>query len=298
MDVRRLLTLRGRRTAVPRATMEVAFDGRAGEIVIRDRGGFQTRNPSTAHLFVEAFHAVRDRMRRSFSIDVFTGDCLAEPPSRPHFAYCAGSDQPQTIRIPDFVFWGWPEAGIDDYEATRLAILEASRLPPEDPRLFWIGNPKTHPTRERFLQLAAADARIHAAGLQWGTTTAAPESRRLQAQGAAFVSLADHCRYRYLIDLQGVGYSGRVKLLLFAGRPLFLQHRRWREFFYDDLVPFEHFIPVAEDLSDLSSRLDWAEAHPEQARRIAEQGRDFACERLCRRHAVEQLGRRLLELGA
>jgi hypothetical protein len=277
--------------------MVLSFDAPSGEIGVRDRGGFQSRNASTAHLLVEAVHAVRNRLRRSFSVDVHTGDALTEPPAGRHLAYCAAADQPQTIMIPDFVFWGWPEAGIDDYEATRLAILEASRRPAEDPRLFWIGNPQTHPTRQRFLELSAGDPRIHAAGLQWQAATAGPDSRRLQTQGAAFVSLVDHCRYRYLIDLQGVGYSGRVKLLLFAGRPLFLQERRWREFFYDDLVPFEHYIPVREDLSDLSARIDWAEANPAHARRIAERGREFACANLCRSHAVERLGKVIVSLG-
>lgn len=294
--IRRLLSLR-RRSPVPRAAMELSFDARRREIAVRDRGGFQTRNVSTAHMLIEASHAVREGLERSFSIGVHTGDALLDPPATPHLAYCAAIDQPRTIMIPDFVFWGWPEAGIDDYEETRLAILEASRRPPEDPRLFWIGNPKTHPTRERFLELAAADNRIHAAGLQWANATTGAGSRRLQSHGATFVSLADHCRYRYLIDLQGVGYSGRVKLLLFAGRPLFLQSRRWREFFYDGLVPFEHFIPVQEDLGDLSAQIDWAESHPDHARRIAEQGREYACTHLCRHHALEQLGQTILSLG-
>lgn len=72
---------------------------------------------------------------------------------------------------------------------------------------------------------------------------------------------------------------------------------RRREFFYDGLVPFEHFIPVREDLSDLSAQIDWAESHPDHARRIAEQGRAFACAHLCRRHALEHLGRTILSLG-
>lgn len=276
--------------------MVLAFDARKREISISDRGGYHTRNPSTAHLLLEAAHAVRERLTRTFSVDIYTGDSLSNPPRRPHFAYCAALDQPQTIMIPDFIFWAWPEAGIDDYESTRLAILEASRREPADSRLFWIGNPKTHHSRERFLELAAKDERIYAAGLRWTDARAADGTHRLQTQGATFVSLADHCRYRYLIDLQGAGYSGRVKLLLFAGRPLFLQARRWREFFYDGLVPFEHYIPVKEDLSDLSDQIDWAEAHPEQARCIAKQGQDYACQHLCRTHALERLSRCLLQL--
>ena len=293
--IRRLLAIDHRRNRT-QANMAFSFDSRTREIGIHDRGGYQTRNVSTAHLLLEAAHAVREQLAKSFSVDIFTGDLLVDPPSRPHFAYCAAIEQPQTVMIPDFVFWGWPEAGIDDYEATRQAILQAARREPEDPRLFWIGNPKTHAIRERFLELAAHDGRIHAGGLRWTGSAAGQGSRRLQTEGAPFVSLADHCRYRYLIDLEGAGYSGRLKLLLFAGRPLFIQTRRWREFFFDRLVAFEHYIPVKEDLSDLSSQLDWAEANPQSAAAIARQGQEFAIGYLCRSHAIERLSQCLLAL--
>lgn len=294
--IRRLLPIAPLRNRT-QANMVFSFDSRTRGIEIQDRGGYETRNVSTAHLLLEAAHAVREQLAKTFSVDIFTGDLVVDLPSRQHFAYCAAIDQPQTVMIPDFVFWGWPGVGIDDYEATRQAILQAARREPEDPRLFWIGNPKTHAIRERFLELAANDGRIHAGGLRWTSGEAGQGSRRLQTEGAAFVSLADHCRYRYLIDLEGAGYSGRLKLLLFAGRPLFIQTRRWREFFFDGLVPFEHYIPVKEDLSDLSSQIDWAEANPQSAAAIARQGQEFAIGHLCRRHAIERLSQCLLALA-
>jgi hypothetical protein len=294
--IRRLLAMDPRRNRA-QANMVFSFDSRKRQSGIQDRGGYQTRNVSTAHLLLEAAHAVREKLRKTFSVDIYTGDLLLDPPSRRHFAYCAALDQPQTVMIPDFIFWGWPEAGVEDYEVTQQAILDAARREPEDPQLFWIGNPETHPIRERFLELAAGDSRIHAGGLRWTSGTAGQRTRRLQTEGAAFVSLADHCRYRYLIDLEGAGYSGRLKLLLFCGRPLFVQTRRWREFFFDALVPFEHYIPVKEDLSDLSSQIDWAEANPDSAAAIARQGQEFAIMHLCRRHAIERLSQCLLALA-
>jgi len=294
--IRRLLPIAARRNRT-QAILVLSFNSRTREIGIQDRGGYQTRNVSTACLLIEAAHAVREQLAKTFSVDIFTGDLVVDPPSRPHFAYCATIDQPQTVMIPDFVFWGWPEVGIDDFEATRHAILQAARREPEDPRLFWIGNPKTHAIRERFLELAANDARIHAGGLRWTSGATILGARRLQSEGAAFVSLPDHCRYRYLIDLGGVTYSARLKLLLFAGRPLFIQTRPWREFFFDGLVPFEHYIPVKEDLSDLSSQIDWAEANPQSAAAIARQGQEFAIGHLCRRHAIERLSQCLLALA-
>ena len=205
--IRRLHAMVHRRN-ISHANIVFSYDSRKREIDIRHRGGYQSRNVSTAHLLLEAAHAMRDQLVKSFSVEIFTGDSLADPPSQPHFAYCAALDQPQTVMIPDFVFWGRQEAGIDNFEATRHEILQASRREPEDPRLFWIGNPKTNPIRERFLELAATESRIHTGALQWMNITCEHGSQRLKTEGAAFVSLADHCRYRYLIDLEGAGYSG------------------------------------------------------------------------------------------
>ena len=39
--------------------------------------------------------------------------------------------------------------------------------------------------------------------------------------------------------------------------------------FYDRLVPWVHYVPVKEDLSDLKKQLDWAEAHPKHAKKIS-----------------------------
>ena len=54
-------------------------------------------------------------------------------------------------------------------------------------------------------------------------------------------------------------------------------------------MPFEHYIPVKEDLSDLIERLDWAEANPEEVQKIAENAQSFAREKLTRKAALSYL---------
>ena len=46
--------------------------------------------------------------------------------------------------------------------------------------------------------------------------------------------------YRYMIDVEGAGYSGRFKMLLHTKRVVLLQDRPWREWFFDDIEPFRH----------------------------------------------------------
>ncbi len=48
-----------------------------------------------------------------------------------------------------------------------------------------------------------------------------------------------------------------------------------KDYFHDRLIPWKHYVPVSEDLSDLKSKYDWAESHPHKAKRIADAGTQF-----------------------
>ena len=48
-----------------------------------------------------------------------------------------------------------------------------------------------------------------------------------------------------------------------------------KDWFYDDLTAWEHYVPVDLTLDDLHDKFLWAEAHPDEARRIARAGQDF-----------------------
>ncbi|TNE69525.1 MAG: lipopolysaccharide-modifying protein [Rhodobacteraceae bacterium] len=50
----------------------------------------------------------------------------------------------------------------------------------------------------------------------------------------------------------------------------------FRQWYYDQIVPFEHFVPVKSDLSDLAEKVDWVRSHDREAREIAEHGQAFA----------------------
>ncbi|PWV95749.1 glycosyl transferase family 90 [Hoeflea marina] len=203
------------------------------------------------------------------------------------------------IAVPDFSFWNWPEVGIDDYTRLIGEMAMAGDQPPADQRLFWIGNSATSPVRERLMEIALGDPRIHAIDITW-IKQEGPErwasDRRMDTQAAQYVSLPDHCRYRYLLDIEGIGYSARLKILLFSGRPVFIQDRPWKDFFFDWMEPFQHYIPVAGDLSDLGRQLDWAEAHPEECARIAANALEFAHRHLTREAAILHLRKVITDL--
>lgn len=56
---------------------------------------------------------------------------------------------------------------------------------------------------------------------------------------------------RYLFNFRGVAASFRLKHLFLCGSLVFHVGDEWQEFFYPQLKPWVHYIPVKQDLSDL-----------------------------------------------
>lgn len=84
-------------------------------------------------------------------------------------------------------------------------------------------------------------------------------------------------RSRLVFDIDGNGISGRYYKLL-ASRSAPLKQTLLREWHDDRLVPWVHYIPVSqgmEELPELVTYLTSTESGRENAREIAEQGRDW-----------------------
>ncbi|KAJ7062767.1 glycosyl transferase family 90-domain-containing protein [Mycena amicta] len=80
--------------------------------------------------------------------------------------------------------------------------------------------------------------------------------------------------YKYVLDVDGNAFSGRYLGLLTSGSLVF-KSTLFTEYFDQWLRPFEHYIPVRPDLSDLVERIEWARAHDAEARRIQKAGKEF-----------------------
>ena len=76
--------------------------------------------------------------------------------------------------------------------------------------------------------------------------------------------------------------------------------RGYRQWYYDDMRPFEHFVPVAADLSDLLEKIEWCRAHDRECSAIASAGQQLALARTLETElsdAVERLNRALQSPG-
>lgn len=93
---------------------------------------------------------------------------------------------------------------------------------------------------------------------------------------SAHVPELEFLEHKYLISIDGaVAAWRRVPVILASGSVLLLQHE-WKQYFYPGLLPWQHYVPIKTDMSDLLETYAWLEDHPEEARAIATAGRSFA----------------------
>jgi hypothetical protein len=251
-----------------------------------DHGGYESRSESTMALFREAFDQVTDKSRiRASHFYISTDDVSSKINNTLTFGYTMADD---IVPCPDFIFEKYVECGINSYEETISRILDKGEKKYSVNKLFWTGNLGTQGLRFFLYRLGLVHKdRMEIIPMDWKRE--APKGR--PHKYTSYVSHDDHTRYKYLIDCGARGYSGRVKLLLHSNRPLFLVDRPKdeQEFFHSRLVPFEHYIPVKEDLSNLIAQLDWAEENYDQAMVIAHNARRFALEHLNKKTVISYL---------
>jgi len=91
------------------------------------------------------------------------------------------------------------------------------------------------------------------------------------------MNLQELAKYKYHIDLAGGGgttWTGTMHKLAMSGL-LFHHVTPMKDYIHDFLIPWKHYIPVSSDLKDLKLKFDWAESHPQEAKRIADASTDF-----------------------
>ncbi|XP_038659704.1 protein O-glucosyltransferase 1 [Scyliorhinus canicula] len=94
------------------------------------------------------------------------------------------------------------------------------------------------------------------------------------------IPLVDHCKYKYLFNFRGVAASFRFKHLFLCGSLVYHVGNDWLEFFYPQLKPWVHYIPVNQDLSNIRELLQFFQDNDHLAREVAERGRQFILDHL------------------
>lgn len=196
------------------------------------------------------------------------------------YTFCYPEDRPELARYcgPDWSCYWWKDANISNFLETAKILEKVGKKKPATTKAGWVGNissplsdvPEFH-TRPLLYKIAKQNPQIMEA------IHVSPVNNIIDKETKNYLTLGEQvARYSYLIDIGGNGYSGRLKYLLWTGRPLLIVKRKYIEYFHADLIPYHHFIPVKEDLSDLVVQIEWCRLYPEKTAMIAVNALEFA----------------------
>lgn len=137
--------------------------------------------------------------------------------------------------------------------------------------------------RYRMSKLASQLGARADVGLTQAAQAATPEDderivERLAREGLLkpFVPMTEMARHRYILDIDGNSNSWNFMQKLRLGCCVLRVESVWRQWFSDRLIAWEHYVPVAPDLSDLIERAEWCFANPAKCAAIAARGTQFA----------------------
>lgn len=200
----------------------------------------------------------------------------------PGLAFC--SNNARQFLIPDPLF-----ISTRGYEDVRRWYA-TNDIPWRDriPAVFWRGHDFGPPVRDwrdlpRVRLCAIANEPPHSGFFDVGVSLHRGSLSFVEIQTSGLVRSAvpvrHFNRYRYHIDIDGRtnSWPGLFQKLL-SGSPVLkvTSAGGYRQWYYDRLVPWQTFVPVAVDMSDLVEKAMWLRSHDEDARAIGAAGRALA----------------------
>nr|XP_057941922.1 protein O-glucosyltransferase 1 isoform X1 [Doryrhamphus excisus] len=208
-------------------------------------------------------------------------------PTLPVFSFSKTSDY-QDIMYPAWTFWEggpavWPiyPTGLGRWDLMRDDLKKSAARWPwknKESKGFFRGS-RTSSERDPLVVLSRempdlVDAE-YTKNQAWKS-----DKDTLGRAPAKEIPLVDHCKYKYLFNFRGVAASFRFKHLFLCGSLVFHVGDQWQEFFYPQLKPWVHYVPVKQDLSDVRELLEFVQENDAIAEEIAIRGARFVWEHL------------------
>lgn len=244
-----------------------------------DLAGVQSRNDFTLRQIAEAV-ADTPSLPHFAPVLIWTGDRPIENLGETHLAYSIPqSGDLDCIAVPDFVFTGWPEAGIETFWTMASEIEAASLGSPAVGKVGWRGNVRTSPRRAEMEGIARSHPRL----FDFQDVDVASLNAR-----TAFLSMSEQSRrFAALMDVEGVGYSGRWKLQMLGLRPVIWVERPFVEFWHGSLPPAYESLRVDRDLRNLVAVAEFA-LHDPRASAIQQEVHEFSRRHFTSAHVNER----------
>lgn len=178
--------------------------------------------------------------------------------------------------------WTWPGA--------MPGVYEGPVWEQRQPKLMWRGSLIGSGLRARLVRLGLSQPELDlkiAGGFDCGkyvqeTTSLGGSTADCPHVTGPFVELAAQQSVKFIVDVDGGASTWRFKSLLGGGWTIFKVDSAMYQFWYPQLVPYVHYIPVdaARLEEDLPAKYKWALAHDAECKAMAIAAKQFALEHL------------------
>ncbi|WP_114416428.1 glycosyl transferase family 90 [Marinospirillum perlucidum] len=104
-----------------------------------------------------------------------------------------------------------------------------------------------------------------------------------KAQGTStwrpFMSIRDQLRYKYILSIEGHDVATNLKWIMSSNSLCMMKKPRFETWFMEGrLEPGVHYVELNEDHSDLEDKVNYYNAHPEEAKAIVTKAREHAAQ--------------------
>lgn len=99
--------------------------------------------------------------------------------------------------------------------------------------------------------------------------------------GDNHLSIPEMIQYKYILDIDGWSNTWDATIWkLYSGSVLLKVRSVFKQWYYDDLKEWEHYVPIENDLSDLNEKIDWCINNNEKCIEIINNARYFVINNL------------------
>jgi len=220
---------------------------------------------------------------KEFKMSIWTGD---RPVDEAHFSFSTITKNYKKT-FPCFVYDSWPACNIQNYSELIHSFEDTI---PSSNKIGWIGA-LTGDKRKIYHDQYHDTSFTETVTIDWNRE----DPDNLWKNTSKYLSFQQQInRWKYLLDIEGVGYSARLKILLHSPRIIFIVNNPYKEWWHEFFIPWKHYIPIKEDLSDLEQKYNLIENNPDAQKYIKQEQKKFALKYLTKEAAYEKIYKILL----
>jgi len=105
-----------------------------------------------------------------------------------------------------------------------------------------------------------------------------------------FTTISEQIKYKYILDIDGWSNTWDATVWkLYSGSVLLKVKSLWKQWYYDELVEWEHYVPINNDFSDLNEKIDWCINNDDKCKQIIIKAKDFVDNKLNNLYVIKKI---------